>query len=238
MFHQTFSLLDLPKVLVLILLECVLSADNALIIAAIIKPLPVEKRSKALWVGIASAIFFRVLAIFAIAYFIHFFWVQLLGAAYLLYLAVAYRIKSPSQGHVLNTSSKTPFWKVVLQLECADVIFAFDSIIAALGIIGITISPEKPFPPKLWIVYLGGVTGLVLMRFAAKLFSVLMDKTHNLEKAAHYLIGWVAIKLGFEALYIHFSTSKGSTLELWIEIVFWLGVMLLLTFGLIPKRKK
>lgn len=239
MFHQTFSLLDIPKILVLILLECVLSADNALIIATIIKPLPLEKRSKALWTGLSSAIILRLAAIFFIAYLIHFFWIQILGAIYLLYLAVAYRIKSfTGRQKTAKTSSVPPFWKVVLQLECVDFIFAFDSIIAALGLIGISISPETRIPPKLWIIYLGGIIGLILMRFAAKIFSTFMDKFHNLEKASHYLIGWVAIKLGLEALYTHLSPVKGSTVEFWIEVVFWVGLSLIIAFGFFTKKRK
>lgn len=239
MFHQTFSLLDVPKVLILIFLECILSADNALIIAAIIKPLPLEKRNKALLVGVGSAIILRILAIFFVAYFIRFFWIQILGSLYLLYLAIAYRIKSNSeQKTTLNTSSSPSFWRIVFQLECVDFIFAFDSIIAALGLVGISISSEAAIPPKLWIVYLGGIIGLVLMRFSAKLFSVLMDKLHNLEKASHYLIGWVAIKLGFECIYNYFYANTTHKIGLWVEIIFWIGIGLLLLFGFTPKRKK
>jgi YkoY family integral membrane protein len=239
MFHQTFSLLDLPKVLILIFLECILSADNALIIAAIIKPLKLDKRNKALWSGVAGAIVLRILAIFTIAYFIHFFWVQVLGAIYLLYLAIAYRIKGNArEKRKFKPSLKTPFWKVVLELEFVDLIFAFDSIVAALAITGVSISAETGVSPKLWIVYLGGIIGLVVMRFAAKLLSILMDKLHNLEKASHYLIGWVGIKLGFESICTHVLSFKNPTLMLIVEIVFWIGVVALFGMGFMAKKKR
>jgi YkoY family integral membrane protein len=244
MFHQTFSLVDIPKVLTLIFLECVLSADNALIIATIIKPLNLTRRNKALWSGIAGAIILRIIAIIAIAYFIHFFWVQVLGAIYLLYLAVTYRLK----GHALeqkkkktsskSSSEKVPLWKVILELECVDLIFAFDSIIAALAITGVSISSEAALPPKLWIVYLGGITGLVVMRFAAKLLSMLMDKLYNLEKASHYLIGWIGMKLGIESMSTHLFSLKSALFSLWLEIIFWIGVVLLFGWGLLPNRRK
>ena len=237
MLHQTFSLLDIPRLLILIFLECALSAYNALIIAAIIKPLSLQQRTKALWCRVTSAILLRVLAIFGIAYFIHFFWIQILGAVYLLYLAVIYRVKDSV--HIpKKMKTQHTFWKIVVQLECVDFIFAFDSIIAALGLTGLAISPGEGLPPKIWIVYLGGVIGLLLMRFAAKLFAILMDTCYHLEKASHYLIGCVAIKLGFEATYSHFATSSHKTATLSIDTIFWIGLVVILIFGFIPKKRR
>lgn len=236
MLHQTFSLIDLPRLLLLVLLECALSADNALIIAAIIKPLPVHHKNKALWIGVSSALFLRLGAIFSLAYFIHFFWIQILGAAYLLYIAILYRIK-----HTVQYQYKAcpeSLWKVIIRLELTDLVFALDSIIAALGVTGISIAPGALLPSKIWIVYVGGIIGLLLMRFAAKILSTLMEKLANLEKASHYLIGWVALKLGFQSIYEYYVHPPHQEVTFYVELVFWLVSFLLLVYGILPKKQK
>jgi YkoY family integral membrane protein len=236
MLHQTFSLIDLPRLLLLVLLECALSADNALIIAAIIKPLPDHHKNKALWIGVSSALFLRLGAIFSLAYFIHFFWIQLLGAAYLLYIAILYHMKYAV--HYPYKARSESLWKVIVRLELTDLVFALDSIIAALGITKISIVPGALPPSKLWVVYMGGVIGLILMRFAAKILSTLMKKFANLEKTSHYLIGWVALKLGFQSIYEYYVHPPHPYAAFYIELVFWLVSLLLLIYGILPKKEK
>ncbi len=233
MFHQTFELLDIPKILTLIFLECVLSADNALIMAIIVQPLLYHQRNKALWTGVISAIFLRIGAIVGIAYLIHIVWIRFLGAFYLLYLAFSYgkkKIKTKKK------STPPPLWKIVLQLEALDILFALDSIIAALGFMGISLSNSSSTPPKLWIVYTGAIIGLILMRFATQGFSTFMHKFPKLEQAAHYVIGLVGVKLAFEASnsYLHLLSPKSIHYG---EVVFWICLISLLTYGFLTKKK-
>lgn len=76
MLGQSFSLLDLPTVFLLSFLEILLSADNAIILAIFAKKLPSPLQKKALYVGFFSAFLLRALALFLIAYLIHFFLVS------------------------------------------------------------------------------------------------------------------------------------------------------------------
>jgi len=235
LFHQTFSWLDIPQVFILMLLECALSADNAFILAALVKPLDQSRRKKALWIGILSAFILRLFAIFSLAYLIRFFWIQILGAAYLLYLAARYLLRKHPRYPTKN--SPEALWRVIVRIEITDLIFAVDSIIAALGVIGTGISKEGTLPPKIWIVYVGGVMGLVVMRFAATILATLMDYFAHLEKASHYLIGWVAIKLGFQAIYSTTTHPTHPQLLLYAEGIFWAFSILILLYGFMPKRK-
>ena len=233
MFYQTFELLDIPKLFTLVFLECVLSADNAFIMAMIVQPLPYNQRSKALWAGIVSAIFLRIGAIVGIAYLVHILWIRFLGAFYLLYLAFSYggkRVK-PS-----NKSKPVRLWEVILKLEALDVMFALDSIIAALGFMGISLSKNSPIPPKLWIVYVGAIIGLVLMRFATQGFSVFMHKFPKLERAAHYIIGLVGLKLAFEALNSYWPLLSARAIH-YGESVFWICLISLFAYGFLSKKK-
>ncbi|PCI94563.1 hypothetical protein COB11_03675 [Candidatus Aerophobetes bacterium] len=241
LLNQTFSYVDIPKVLVLIFLECLLSADNALVLAAIVKPLPKKQRGKALWIGIFSAFVLRAIAIFVAAYLIRYFFVQAIGAIYLFYLAFSFKIKTRRNKDNIKLQTTPPLWKTVLQIEATDFIFAIDSILAALGLTGIALQPHHALPPKMWIVYLGGIIGLVIMRFSVRIFSFFIDRFKRLERASHYLIGWIGIKLGFEALY-SYLLQKGDTkyteiLQTSIDWVFWIVTISLFIYGFLPKQK-
>ncbi|MCH9631129.1 MAG: hypothetical protein S4CHLAM37_11450 [Chlamydiia bacterium] len=241
LLDQTFSYVDIPKVLVLIFLECLLSADNALVLAAIVKPLPTKQRNKALWIGIFSAFILRAVAIFVAAYLIRYFFIQAIGAIYLLYLAFSFKIRAKKQSSDSKPQANVPLWKVVLQIEATDFIFAIDSILAALGLTGIALQPHHALPPKMWIVYLGGIIGLVIMRFSVRIFSYFMDRFKRLERASHYLIGWIGIKLGFEALH-SYLLQKGDSkytevLQTSIDWVFWIVTISLFIYGFIPKQE-
>ena len=90
MLAQTFSLIDIPRLIALIFLEGILSLDNAIAIALIVRRLPQEKRQRALFVGVISSLVFRAIGVVGAAYLIHLFWIQLIGGLYLIYLSLSY----------------------------------------------------------------------------------------------------------------------------------------------------
>lgn len=225
MLDQTFSLIDIPRVITLIFLEGVLSVDNALAIALIVRGLPFHLRQKALFVGLVSSIILRAFGVLSAAYLIQLHWVQILGGLYLLYLSLSHLIRRP--GGSLKAPRVRSFWGTVIRVELTDFIFAIDSILAGIAMIGVSFHHGQ-IPPKIWIVYVGGVAGLVLMRFAARLFTDLLDRYHRLEIGAHLIVGWIGLKLVLQA------SLKG--LPNWTEPIFWAGIVAAFAFGLVKKR--
>ncbi len=73
--------------LVLIALEGLLAADNALVLAIMVKHLPEQQRKKALFYGLAGAFVFRFASLFAISFLVDVWQVQAVGAIYLLFIA-------------------------------------------------------------------------------------------------------------------------------------------------------
>lgn len=191
MFDQVFSLTDLPKLFFLAFLEIILSADNAIVIGLLAACLPEKLRSKALYIGLISAFFIRALAVILLSFFIKYRWVQILGAGYLLFLSGQYfvREKKPNPDNL----QKRGLWNTVALIELFDVVFAFDSIIAAVAFV--SSNEPQEFPSKIWIVYVGGMIGLIGIRFAAHIFTKFISRFPNMERSAHLLIGWIGIKL-------------------------------------------
>lgn len=228
---QTFSPGDLGAIGFLILLEGLLSADNALVLAIMVKHLPDKLQKKALLYGLGGAFVFRFLAIIFATFILNLWWLQLIGAAYLMCLPIKHFLnKSSSSDHSANPIKQRGFWQTVIAVELTDIAFAVDSVLAAVG----TVSAKD----KVWVVYLGAILGIILLRFAAGVFIGVLRRFPDLEHLAFLLVGWVAVKL---FLFSGHSYEKWwETNQSWPHIpfaipemptaVFW-GVMLLLIVG-------
>ncbi|PKR77189.1 hypothetical protein CEY16_10635 [Halalkalibacillus sediminis] len=195
--------------IVLIGLEGILAADNALVLAIMVKHLPEEQRKRALFYGLAGAFVLRLGSLFIISFLVDVWQVQALGAIYLLFIAInhifrKFVVKREEQEGVKEKSGiKTKgssFWMTVLKVEFADIAFAVDSILAAVALA--MALPETPLPMiggmdggKFLVVFFGGLIGVIIMRFAATVFVKLLKQRPGLEMAAFVIVGWVGVKL-------------------------------------------
>ncbi|WP_088007168.1 TerC family protein [Indiicoccus explosivorum] len=194
--------------LILIGLEGLLSADNALVLAVIAKHLPEDQKRKAINYGLIMAFVFRFAALFAISFIANIWQVQAIGAAYLLYLGLKHIIQARFgkeneniDEEIEEESRGKGFWPTVGKIGLADLAFAIDSILAAVALaLGLPDSPLGDFGGmdggKFLIVVLGGVSGLILIKFAATWFVKLLDQRPALETTAYAIVAWVGVKLG------------------------------------------
>ncbi|MGB7978955.1 MAG: hypothetical protein WCF19_07345 [Chlamydiales bacterium] len=215
MIEQTFALSDLPRIFTLAFLEILLSADNAIVLGLLSHSLPSPLRRKALYVGIASAFLLRAAALLGIFLLFQSIWIQLLGGAYLIYLCIRYLCKKKRSTAIRQIHS---FWKTVLLIELLDLIFAIDSIVAGVAFINGAFS-------KLWIVYLGGMLGIIGMRYAADLFSSLLYRFPHVERSAYLMVGWIGVKLGASALHSEIP-----------PLLFWFIIALLFSLGFLKQK--
>ncbi|MEK5441323.1 MULTISPECIES: TerC family protein [unclassified Fredinandcohnia] len=193
--------------LILIGLEGLLSADNALVLAIIAKHLPEEQKKKAINYGILMAFVFRFGALFAISFIANVWQIQAIGAAYLLYLGLKHIIqakfgKENKDIHKDDEkeSAGKGFWPTVGKIALADLAFAIDSILAAVALaLGLPESPLGNFGGmdggQFIVILLGGIAGLVLIKFAATWFVQLLEKRPALETTAYAIVAWVGVKL-------------------------------------------
>ncbi|MDN4494619.1 TerC family protein [Ureibacillus aquaedulcis] len=189
-------------ILSLAVMECILSADNALVLSAFVKPLPKEQQKKALIYGLWGAYIFRFIFIGLGTVLIKFWVIKLIGALYLLYLAIKFfREKSKGQDAEEEADAKPKgwlvkvfgvFWATVISVELMDLAFSVDSILTALAI-----------SEKVWVVLLGGMIGILLMRGIATFFIALMNRVPELETTAYVLIVFIAVKMGLTIIDIH-----------------------------------
>ncbi len=193
--------------LILIGLEGLLSADNALVLAVIAKHLPEDQRKKAINYGIIMAFVFRFGALFAISFIANVWQVQAIGAAYLLYLGLKHIIQArfgKKNENIRKDDEKQAagkgFYPTVGKIALADLAFAIDSILAAVALaLGLPDSPLGNFGGmdggKFIVVVLGGIAGLILIKYAATWFVQLLAQRPALETTAYAIVAWVGVKL-------------------------------------------
>lgn len=192
MFNQTFETQDFLTLVILGILEGLLSADNALVLAIMVRHLPDKaQQRRALSLGLAMSFGFRIVAIVLVAWLIGLWWLQVIGAVYLLYLPVKH-FKTAAQGHSKDGAGMS-FARTVVALGIADVAFAIDSVLAAVAMVG----KEE----KTWVVISGALIGVVMLRFAATLFIGLLNRYPLLDHLAYLLIGWVGVKLSMMSVH-------------------------------------
>jgi YkoY family integral membrane protein len=193
--------------LILIGLEGLLSADNALVLAVIAKHLPEDQKKRAINYGIIMAFVFRFGALFAISFIANVWQIQAIGAAYLLYLGLKHVIQAKfgkENKNIHKDDAKEAagkgFWPTVGKIALADLAFAIDSILAAVALaLGLPDSPLGHFGGmdggQFIVILLGGIAGLVLIKFAATWFVQLLEKRPALETTAYAIVAWVGVKL-------------------------------------------
>ena len=207
---------DFVTIALLVALEGLLSADNAMVLAVLVLGLPKAQQKKALRYGILGAFAFRTIATLLAVYLIRLGWVKLVGAGYLLYLvfrhftsgSVEERRVAPTARPAFGLSA---FWATVVKVELTDIVFAIDSILVAVAM-----------SPKTWVVVTGGLLGIITMRMVIGRLLTLVERYPPLVDGAFIIIGWVAIKLLIEFLhtegYIHFEVPKVLSLGLIVVI--------------------
>lgn len=221
--------------LVLVGLEGILAADNAVVMAVMVKHLPKEQQKKALFYGLLGAFVFRFLSLFLISFLVDVWQVQAMGAIYLLYISFQHiykRFAGKEDVHEVKEKEGSGFWMTVLKVELADIAFAIDSMLAAVAL-AVTLPESGWFKVggidggQFMVMFLGGMIGLVIMRFAASAFVRLLHKRPSLETAAFLIVGWVGVKLAvftlahpaIAVLDRHFPESTGWKLIFWIVLI-------------------
>lgn len=239
MFGQTFAPADLASIGTLVVLEALLSADNALVLAIMVRHLPEEERKKALLYGLGGAFVFRLIAIVFASFVLEQWWLQAVGGAYLMFLAIKHFASSSGDGGTKVKRPKGGFWPTVIAVELTDVAFALDSVLA--GIAFITLPKTGIQEEKLWVVVAGAMIGIVLLRFAAAAFSKLLDRYPGLDHVAYTLVGWVGVKLLSHAFHrAHALGAVPFEVPGMSEPVFWggLATILILGVGMAVARRK
>lgn len=181
----------------LVLIESLLSVDNAAVLATMVMDLPEQQRAKALRYGIIGAYVFRGLCLLFASYLVKIWWLKPLGGLYLLYLANDYFSKkaTPQNDDDLLVKEEKwfykytigwmgPFWATVVAVEIMDLAFSMDNVFAAVA-----------FTDNIYLICIGVFIGILAMRFVAQWFVRLLERFPFLEISAFIVIAILGLKL-------------------------------------------
>jgi YkoY family integral membrane protein len=217
------QLTDFVTIGLLVVLEGLLSADNALVLAILVLGLPKRQRRQALRYGILGAFAFRIIAIIFAAQMMQLSIVKLAGGLYLLWLAYNHFFDAEDDAGQQVRPAKpwlgmSAFWATVVRVELTDIVFAVDSILVAVAM-----------SPKLWVVITGGVLGIIAMRLVIGQLLVIVQRYPALVDGAFVIIAWVGLKLLVEYAHqlgwIHFVIPKWLSLGL-IVVIFGIAYLI------------
>lgn len=226
--------------LILIGLEGLLAADNALVLAIMVKHLEPKEQRKALFYGLLGAFVLRFASLFVISFLVDFWQIQAIGAIYLLFIAFRYiwqRFSSTTTKRPKKTKT-SGFWMTVLKVEIADLAFAVDSILAAVAL-AVALPPTGLFEVgsldggQFLVIFIGGMIGVILMRFAANVFVKLLYRRPGLELSAFIIVGWVGVKLSLLVLSheeINLIPEGFVSSTAW-KLTFYIGLVLIAVIG-------
>lgn len=190
----------------LVALEAVLSADNAIALAAIARGLEDPARQRqALNLGLALALVFRLGLIVAARWVLNFWPLQLAAASYLLWLCGRHlvlvwseREKGEAEAGAADGAASAGqeaaekhgslhhagLGSIVATLALTDLAFSLDSVAAAVAV-----------SDRLWLVMAGGVIGVIALRLTAELFIRWLEVYKHLETAGYLAVGLVGMRL-------------------------------------------
>lgn len=171
--------------LILMFLEAVLSADNAIALAAIAQGLGDKKlETQALNIGLVFAYVLRITLLLTATWVQQFWQFELLGAAYLLWLVFQHFTSEEDEEHHHHGPRFNSLWQVIPVIALTDLAFSLDSVTTAIAV-----SQET------WLVLTGTTIGVITLRFMAGLFIRWLDEFENLEDAGYITVALVGLRL-------------------------------------------
>ena len=177
-----------PLLPVIVSLELVLSADNAVALASITKKLNnIDLQKRALNIGIFIALILRILVILTAQLILNFWPIKLIGGIYLISLSFSkfFSIYDNKSNDIHNdTNTESSILKVILLLSITDLAFSIDSITAAVAI-----------SDQFLLVITGAIIGVIALRFTSGLFIKWLEIYINLEKAGYIAVAIIGFKL-------------------------------------------
>ncbi len=214
----------IPVIVSLIVIEGLLSVDNALAIAALASHLPKNRQQMALKLGIVGAYAFRGLALFFVSVIIANPWLKIIGAAYLIYLMASNLAEKAGEEteEDRHTKRSPGLLLTILRIELMDLSLSVDNVVAAVAL-------DK----RLWVICIGVFIGILALRFLAGYCIKLIEKFPILESTAFLLIGFVGVillvEIGFELSHRHLEIQSSQK---------FIGIVAIIALSLFYDRSK
>ncbi len=206
-----------PLLPVIISLELVLSADNAIALASITRRLKnIKAQSTALNFGIILSLFLRLILILLSQLILKLWPIRLIAGIYLIGLFInkilEIRSKEVTDSKEIQNKNDNSISliRVIIFLGLTDLAFSIDSIAAAVAI-----------SDQFLLVVTGALIGVIALRFTSGIFISLLEEYSRLETAGYIAVGFVGLKLIISLLMPNAHLPEWSVFILMISLFIW-----------------
>ncbi len=190
MLSEFFSLELLGAFVGVLLIDFVLSGDNAVVIALAVRNLEGSVRRRAIQLGVAAAIGLRIIFAFIVSFLVQLPFLQVIGGLLLIY--VAWQLVQPEDEEA-NVKAGSGLWQSIRIIAIADAVMSLDNVIA---LVAVSRNPEGD--PRVWLVALGIALTIPIIIYGATILSTLMNRFPIIVYAGAALLIYVAIELMFD----------------------------------------
>lgn len=191
----------IPVILSLIMIEGLLSVDNAMAIAAMASHLPKHQQKKALRYGIIGAYAFRGICLLLVTWIASNPWLKIFGSVYLIFLMCKNLLQDEGEAGGSTHRASTSILATIISIEIMDLSLSLDNVVAAVAL-------DK----RLWVVCTGVFIGILALRFVAGYCIKLIEKFPILQKTAFLLVGFVGVilltEITLEYTNVHFHINS------------------------------
>lgn len=164
----------------IVLVNILLSGDNAVIIAMACRDLPRSQRFWGMAIGAGAGVVLRLVFTVAIAWLFHLPLIKLLGGLALLYIGARLLVEESSEGGEMETTAH--LWRAVWIVVAADIVMSFDNVLAMVEVAG----------NNVLLLAIGLAISIPLVVAGAALVTGLLERWPILIWAGGALLGWIA----------------------------------------------
>ncbi|WP_243638059.1 TerC family protein [Rubrobacter taiwanensis] len=197
----------------ILLIDLILSGDNAVVIALAVRSLQGPARRRAILLGVAGAILLRIFFALIISYLLAIPFLQVAGG--LLLLWIAWRLVFQEHDGHEEVREARSLWDAVKIIILADVVMSLDNVVALVGVAG----------GNVWLVAIGIALTIPLVIFGSTILAALMDRFPWIAYAGAALLVWVSVEMIF-----HDRATKDIAEFMGVFAVRAVGVVAVLAF--------
>jgi YjbE family integral membrane protein len=219
-----FSVQALSAVLSIIMINLILSGDNAVVIALASRNLPGNLRNKAIFWGTFGAVVVRVILTIAILWLMKIPFMQLFGGILLVW--IAYKLLAEEENHdETNIKGSKSLLRAIQTIIVADLVMSLDNVLA------IAAAAEGHIP----LIILGIAISIPIMVFGSTLIMKLMERFPIIIQVGVAILAYTAGEMILDDKKVHDWIVPNLD---FLEWVIPLGlIVLVLFFGNLAKRK-
>lgn len=220
-------------VIKIIVVNIILSGDNAVVIAMACLTLPPKQRMWGMILGAGVAVLMRVIFTIVIAQAMAYPFLKLVGGALLFYVAIKL-ITEDADGEESVESGQT-LWRAVRIVAIADIVMSLDNVIAIAGtaeVAAAQVDLAHAGALKTTLIIIGLATSVPLIIAGSAILMALLDRYRVLVWGGGALLGWVAGEVMVSDVYLpgHLSDGVLHALHIWGGPI---GALIVVAYGYI-----